>query len=142
MLDHLPYIIIGAALVMTSNPLLFILFLATNAMLNKLLKKSIRQPRPKGCASNLKTSYGMPSGHSQDASFAAAFVWWDASYMQKVILALATLTTLVQRVVTKCHSIAQVLTGLAVGATYGCLASHLSRKIMSSNGLITSEIGF
>ena len=129
MLDHLPYIIIGAALVLTSSPLVFILFLATNAMLNKLLKRSIQQPRPKDCASYLKKSYGMPSGHSQNASFAAAFVWWDATYVQKVILALATVTTLVQRVVTRCHSIVQVFSGLAVGSTFGLLTYHLSKKI-------------
>ena len=136
MLDHLPYIIIGAALVLTSSPLVFILFLAANAMLNKLLKRSIRQPRPTDCASYLKKSYGMPSGHSQNATFAAAFVWADATYVQKVILALATLATLVQRVVTRCHSVVQVLSGLAVGLTFGLLAFHLSKKIMDSNSLM------
>ena len=135
MLDHIPYIIIGAGLVLTSTPLVFILFLATNAMLNKLLKKNIQQPRPKDCSSYLKKSYGMPSGHSQHASFTAAFVWWDASYVQKVVLVLATLTTLVQRVVTKCHTVTQVLTGLVVGVTYGLLTYHLSKKIMPTNGL-------
>jgi membrane-associated phospholipid phosphatase len=139
MLDHLPYVIIGAALVLTSRPLVFVLFLAANAMLNKLLKRSIQQPRPRDCASYLKKSYGMPSGHSQNASFATAFVWTEATYVQKVVLALAVLATLVQRVVTRCHNIAQVLSGLAVGLTFGLLAFHLSKKIIDSHSLMNTR---
>jgi membrane-associated phospholipid phosphatase len=63
---------------------------------------------------------GMPSGHAQFAGFALVYVilsthsWWVWTFMS-----LLTLVTGVQRVVTQCHSVLQVLVGLFVGMVWG-----------------------
>jgi len=133
MLDFLPYMIVGAGAVLTSSPIFFLVCLGLNELVNKTLKNAIRQPRPTNCATYLKKSYGMPSGHSQVAGFASAFVWWDATQMQQIALALATLATLVQRVVSHCHSVPQVLSGFAVGAVFGLLCYKFALTMKQQN---------
>jgi hypothetical protein len=119
MLEFLPYIMVGAVLMLTSSPVFFLVCLALNELLNKALKHYIKQPRPIDCPIFLKKSYGMPSGHSQVAGFASAFIWRDATYIQRVALVLATLATMAQRVISRCHSIPQVAVGAVLGITFG-----------------------
>ena len=125
MLEYIPYIMVGASTVLTSSPILFLVFLFINDRLNKLLKSTIKQSRPKDCAPYMRKSYGMPSAHTQNASFAAAFVWNEVTRTQQMILALLTLATMAQRVYTYCHTIPQVLVGLGVGTFLGVLSYYI-----------------
>jgi len=132
MLDHLPYMMVGAATVLTSSPLLFLLAWFLNVLVNRLLKNSIKQPRPKDCDTYLKKSYGMPSCHSQNASFSSAFVWFEITDLQKMIFVLLTLVTMAQRVVSHCHSVSQVLVGSVVGAIFGLICFQLLLMLQKS----------
>ena len=129
LLDYLPYMMMGGSAVLTHYPLYFILFVLINTGLNIILKHQIRQGRPKTCPVYLKESYGMPSGHSQTASFSAAFVWQEVSLNQKMILGMLTLVTMAQRVYTDCHTVAQVLAGFLVGAVLGVSGYRISRLL-------------
>ena len=133
MIEFLPYMMVGGGAVITSTPILFLLFLGLNEILNKVSKNIIQQPRPKDCAPYMKKSYGMPSGHSQVAGFAAAFVWEEATRMQKMILILAAAVTMTQRVMTHCHSVAQVFAGVTVGVVFGLLAFKIVSQIKDKN---------
>jgi len=126
MLENLPFMIIGASVVLTSSPILFVLFIFLNRVLNYILKNAIQQKRPKECDKSIRHSYGMPSGHSQDASFAMAFVWFEVTKLQQYILLILILITLTQRVVSNCHSVAQVVAGLIVGVVFGILCYRLT----------------
>ena len=129
LLDYLPYMMLGGSAVLTQYPLYFILFVLINMGVNMLLKHQIKQGRPKTCPTYLKESYGMPSGHSQTASFSAAFVWQEVPLNTKLVLGMLTLITMAQRVFTDCHTVAQVLAGCAVGAAVGVSGYKLARKL-------------
>jgi len=127
LLDYLPYMMVGSSAVLSQSPLYFILFLLINTGVNILLKNQIQQNRPKGCPTYLKDSYGMPSGHSQTASFATAFVWQDVGLNEKLILGMLTLITMTQRVFTDCHTLGQVVVGFCVGVFVGVSGYRISR---------------
>ena len=128
-LENIPYMTIGAAAILTSNPFIFLLFAYFNMMLNNVLKDSIHQSRPKDCEPYLKKTYGMPSGHSQNVSFATAFVWFEMNRFQQMIFALLVVTTMVQRVVTNCHTIPQVFAGVTVGTLFGFISYRLVKEL-------------
>ena len=125
MLEQLPYIIIGGVLVLTSNPFYFLISLMVNVVVNHTLKNWIRQPRPKECEPFAKKSYGMPSAHTQNASFAAAFVWNEVTRAQQLVLALLVFICMAQRVLSYCHTRMQVLVGLLIGTTLGIISCKI-----------------
>ena len=134
MLDYLPYIMLGASGVVTSHPLYFAIFFVANFILNIFIKNQIKQPRPKGCDSFLKNSYGMPSQHSQTAGFVTAFVWSEIPRNQQMLLLALTLTTMVQRVWTQCHTVAQVIAGCILGLLLGVTAYRSTLFLKSKLG--------
>lgn len=125
-----------------------IAFLAVQ-LVTQVMKRTIRQPRPKGHRERCKlvltlpsegaTNYGMPSGH---AAHSVLFLTFLVLYMRdhrqafrsvpRVILAavlgLFVLAVLVHRVVLKCHTASQVGVGAAVGAVIGYAAYSLSLR--------------
>jgi membrane-associated phospholipid phosphatase len=121
MLEFIPYMMVGGAVVLTSSPLLFFVMLFINDRINKWLKNSIQDPRPKDCEPYMRKSFGMPSAHTQNASFAAAFIWSEVNMVQQIVLIMLTLITMVQRVYSHCHTVPQVLVGLIVGIIVGLL---------------------
>ena len=135
MLDYLPYIMLGASGVVTSHPLFFAIFFVANFVLNNFIKNKIKQPRPKGCDSFLKHSYGMPSQHSQTAGFVTAFVWPEIPQNQQMLLLALTFIVMAQRVWTQCHTVAQVIAGSVLGFILGTTAYHstlyLKRKLVT-----------
>ena len=97
-----------------------------NIWINGLLKKLIKQPRPKKSIKINKQdekysrSYGMPSGHAQSA--AANFVFIALLFRNEfltTVAALQTLLTLYQRYSFRMHSAPQLLVGSILGSASG-----------------------
>ena len=115
------------------NKILLVIFWnLMNYWLNGLLKRLIRQPRPKKMIKinqeDVASSrgYGMPSGHAQIAVNNLAFI--ALTFRNDAITGLATLQTLLtiyQRYSFRMHSAAQLLAGAIVGAASGYALSAL-----------------
>ena len=141
---HGPYILMVAASLMIiytaplvistlGNKILLVIFWnLMNYWLNGLLKRLIRQPRPKKMIKinqeDVASSrgYGMPSGHAQIAVNNLAFI--ALTFRNDAITGLATLQTLLtiyQRYSFRMHSAAQLLAGAIVGAASGYALSAL-----------------
>ena len=143
---HGPYILMVAAILMIiytataplvistlGNKILLVIFWnLMNYWLNGLLKRLIRQPRPKKMIKinqeDVASSrgYGMPSGHAQIAVNNLAFI--ALTFRNDAITGLATLQTLLtiyQRYSFRMHSAAQLLAGAIVGAASGYALSAL-----------------
>lgn len=120
--------LVGAAAVLTVHPVVYLFSLVLSLFLNRAIKNAVQQKRPPDCPKFLRKSFGMPSGHTQTASFATAFVWLSASNIQKIVLAALVVATMVQRVVSKAHTVAQVGVGLLVGSLLGVATSRLAGK--------------
>jgi membrane-associated phospholipid phosphatase len=128
-------IIYTAPLVISTlgNKILLVIFWnLMNYWLNGLLKRLIRQPRPKKMIKinqeDVASSrgYGMPSGHAQIAVNNLAFI--ALTFRNDAITGLATLQTLLtiyQRYSFRMHSAAQLFAGAIVGAASGYALSAL-----------------
>lgn len=125
-LENIPFMLVGAAAVLTVHPVVYLFSLILSLFLNRAIKNCVQQKRPPECPKFLRRSFGMPSGHTQTASFATAFVWQSVSKMQKLILAALVLATMVQRVVSRAHTVAQVCVGLLVGSLLGVVTSRVA----------------
>lgn len=130
--------------------ILFMLGVVGTELMNHGLKSIIRQPRPSGkglvnsvvtgCSSipeygKVSDSYGMPSGHAQLWGYTAAF--WALYMIQKekphaiahgLLLFLAAMLVAWSRVDMLCHSVPQVVVGLALGAVTGFLQVRWLRQ--------------
>jgi len=133
-LENIPFILVGAAGFLTAHPIVYLASLMLSLFLNRGIKNIVQQKRPPDCPKFLKKSFGMPSGHTQTASFAAAFVWQAASRPQQLVLAVLVVTTMVQRVVSKAHTVAQVGVGLLVGLMVGILTIKIAKTIENKSG--------
>ena len=141
---HGPYILMVAAILMIiytaplfistlGNKILLVIFWnLMNYWLNGLLKRLIKQPRPKKMIKinreDVASSrgYGMPSGHAQIAVNNLVFI--ALTFRNGAITGLATLQTLLtiyQRYSFRMHSAAQLLAGAIVGAASGYALSAL-----------------
>jgi hypothetical protein len=115
------------------NKILLVIFWnLMNYWLNGLLKRLIKQPRPKKMIKinreDVASSrgYGMPSGHAQIAVNNLVFI--ALTFRNGAITGLATLQTLLtiyQRYSFRMHSAAQLLAGAIVGAASGYALSAL-----------------
>jgi len=121
--------LVGAAAVLTVHPIVYLLSLLLSLFLNRAIKTTLQQKRPSDCPKFLRKSFGMPSGHTQTASFATAFVWQSITKMQQLVLAALVVATMVQRVVSKAHTVAQVGVGLLVGSLLGVVTSRVASKM-------------
>ena len=113
--------------------LLFTGLIKLNALLNYILKRIIKQPRP-GKQTGISipflkktkyNDYGMPSGHAQMAAFVATFFILHAEKYREIfglLFILITISTLYQRYKYKAHYISQIF----VGALLGILVSIIS----------------
>jgi membrane-associated phospholipid phosphatase len=128
-LENIPFMLVGAAAVLTVHPIVYLFSLIVSLFLNRAIKNNVQQKRPSDCPKFLRKSFGMPSGHTQTASFATAFVWQSISNVQKLVLAALVVATMVQRVVSKAHTVAQVGVGLLVGSLLGVVTSRFASKM-------------
>ena len=141
---HGPYTLMITAIIMIiytaplfistlGNKILLVIFWnLMNYWLNGLLKRLIKQPRPKKMIKinreDVASSrgYGMPSGHAQIAVNNLVFI--ALTFRNGAITGLATLQTLLtiyQRYSFRMHSAAQLLAGAIVGAASGYALSAL-----------------
>ena len=109
------------------NKILFVIgWNFMNYWLNGLLKRLIKQPRPKKMIKINRQDvvssrgYGMPSGHAQIAANNLVFIaLLFRNEMVTVLATLQTLLTIYQRYSFRMHSASQLLAGTALGATSG-----------------------
>ena len=109
------------------NKILFVIaWNFMNYWLNGVLKRLIKQPRPKKMIKINRQDvvssrgYGMPSGHAQIA--ANNLVFLALLFRNETVTALGTLQTLLtiyQRYAFRMHSAAQLLAGTALGTASG-----------------------
>jgi hypothetical protein len=101
-------------------PIYYVVGGLVNAVLSKLLKMIIRQPRPSTAVS--LTEYGMPSSHSQSLFYFSTILLSKFGYRRPLlasVLALYTLTAASWRVSTGLHTVEQTAVGAVVGAAMG-----------------------
>jgi len=110
------------------DTIIFIIGFLSCGFLNGLLKKMIKDPRPKKpdkfLASeqfnNSKTVYGLPSGHSQNVFYAITYLYlvtktfipWDALFLSISAL------MFYERLKFHNHTILQLIAGAAVGIIF------------------------
>ena len=123
---------------MTALNTVLVLAMVTSAGLNFFLKDMIRQHRPvdwetskgcgmfKECCGDLQFSYGMPSGHAQcSVVFAICYTYlllrggihWGQISACALLWAWTAYVCLT-RVQLRCHTKAQVMAGVVIGAAY------------------------
>jgi membrane-associated phospholipid phosphatase len=127
--------------------LFYIVGFITNELLTRVLKPWIRDPRPGPVSRPLAPTdkYGMPSGHSQLAAFSLVFMalvlqekHYGYGWIIILLFLFLTLVSMVQRVVIKAHSIAQVIIGGLLGGGIGYLFYDLSKKIYKKKIILPS----
>ena len=116
--------------------------LATKNQLMKLMKPynhklgflgSFCRPLDKGCKNISMTGYGMPSGHSQVASFIPAIYYFlykdydDFSYPKFLTMISIGIFIMSTRYTSKVHSIQQII----VGSLYGILIAYGMGKVIN-----------
>ena len=116
-----------------------------NVILNLVLKVLIKSPRPDEdpkkfelVIKNLKYTFkdcvpfnifGMPSGHTQNAFFSTAFIYF-ALRSKKLLYfyLLVSFITLFQRVISRDHTISQVIVGSIIGSIVAYYAYHMAQE--------------
>ena len=85
------------------------------------------------------TSYGMPSGHSQNSALFATFLILKllssgvsnvSSYIKIAVIAGWSLSVMVSRWVFKCHTVQQIIIGAALGTFFGFSAFKMKDYIL------------
>jgi membrane-associated phospholipid phosphatase len=123
----------------------YITGLITNSILNIILKGIIKQPRPiennklfnlimtNGKSHLFKNGvpydrFGMPSGHTQMALFSTVFMYLFSKRNTDLLIlfGVISLFTIIQRVIYKQHSIAQVIIGSVIGGIMGYIAYYFA----------------
>jgi membrane-associated phospholipid phosphatase len=146
-----------------TDVLMFIIFLLISDIFNHIFKHYVMEPimgkrnwpilgtgtRPKGAkhcslfkssGNGKPTSYGMPSGHSQNAVLFSSYIIGnlinnDFNYVIKVggifIFSVIPLIVMYSRVHFKCHTVQQVIIGGLIGAGLGSLYFNNKNKILN-----------
>lgn len=123
-----------------------------NEKLNNIFKNDIAKPlmdknkftilgygtRPKGAKNcgilsdgKLSKSYGMPSGHSQDAMYFATFQFLNTTNIYyKIFVIFIGLWVMFSRVKLGCHTYQQVIIGGIIGSVIAFLWNKLYQKLI------------
>ena len=114
-----------------------------NEISNRILKYLIKQPRPTGIKyintwdTHTAVSYGMPSGHSQNAAAATIFlILYTKSPLLAVYAILQTLLTMYQRYCYKKHTTNQIICGGIIGIIMGSLYYVIFNNNSVENAII------
>ena len=114
----------------------YFIFVIINTVINKELKKWIKEPRPSGWKKfatfeklENEESYGMPSGHAQSAMFSIMFYYllFGIDEVLYVMIFITTLTVY-QRYRNKNHTASQLMVGLFVGGFIGWSIYYIIKK--------------
>ena len=112
-------------------PLFYILAAITNGLLSKVIKKTLKQPRP---LQSVKGGYGMPSSHAQSFFFFLTVLVvnhqriFPNGYLALITcFALAVYTVVANswRITTRLHTTAQTVVGGMLGAAVAISASRI-----------------
>lgn len=105
-----------------------LLFVLINETSNRIFKYLIQQPRPTGITyinswdSHPTSSYGMPSGHAQNAAAATIFlILYTKNPLIAVYAICQTFLTMYQRYFYKKHTTHQIICGGIIGIIMGSL---------------------
>ena len=120
----------------------YLIFILFNTVLNKILKNTIKSPRP-GKPSEYtiyKTyentsgseAYGMPSGHAQSVSFSTLYVYLVTKSKNLLIGgSFISALSLMQRYRFKRHSMKQLLVGVIIGSCVAYISYNLSTLFLT-----------
>jgi membrane-associated phospholipid phosphatase len=121
--------------------MMFTLGSIANTFLNRTLKSTWREPRPRGQIDFIDHNhltgpeqYGLPSGHAQASFFALAFLFFSKG-PQAVIytMALLCILTLYQRWKYRRHTIKQLALGSLIGALFAYALVFLTEFSLYKN---------
>ena len=110
------------------SPYLFVFIMGSiaNALLNKALKMTFQEPRPKGQIPFIDhdhqigtEQYGLPSGHAQSSFFSLAFLFFaNGPPAFLYTMSFLCILTLYQRWKYRRHSIRQLVIGSLIGISF------------------------
>jgi len=123
----------------------YFIFVIINTIINKELKKWIKEPRPIGWKSfatfeklENEESYGMPSGHAQSAMFSVVFYYLLFGIDEVLyIMILITTLTVYQRFLNKNHTGSQLIIGLFIGGFIGWSIVYVAKKYKKKISLLS-----
>lgn len=117
----------------------FIVARYTNEQINKILKLTIKEERPKDGKSygNEKyegaSKYGFPSGHSQEIFFSIMFLYLATNSIPLLIVTVfISIMTVYQRLSSKKHTVSQLLAGSVIGSVNGYLSFRITKKYLET----------
>jgi membrane-associated phospholipid phosphatase len=126
----------------------YLVGLLINTILNLVLKGIIQQPRPfedekkfnlavknipetifkDGIPFNI---FGMPSGHAQMALYSTVYIYLSLKNINVLLFYIfMSLIIIVQRVISKSHSIFQVVVGAIIGSFMGYTAFYFAETVI------------
>lgn len=109
-----------------------------NEMVNELLKKIIKDPRPVLITNDVNAHdyYGMPSGHTQHSIFSIVYVGlMKPNVLFMMCLCMLLIISVYERLVNNKHTIWQVIVGGIVGLMMSWLVYTLTIKYWTSQTL-------
>ena len=126
-----------------------------NENLNKIFKNYVAKPlignknipilgigkRPKGAKNcgvlsdgKIAKTYGMPSGHSQDAGFFMIYqILNTKNTFLKVLTAFVSIWVMLSRVKLGCHTYQQVIIGGLIGVIFGYIYNYIYHSYVKNN---------
>jgi dolichyldiphosphatase len=130
-----------------NHHLFFFLGLVFSHELAKLIKRTVKQPRPDGA---FLSSYGMPSDHSQFLFFATTYVTCvlfsranikkSSAFISSVTMLSITLIVCYSRLFLGVHTWQQVLVGALLGIVTGPIWYKITTGYLLSKKLLVSTI--
>ena len=144
----------GSVVFNKSLPVYFIVGSLVSDLINYLLKKSLQyplknqkwaqRPNPSKTGCGMVNSFGFPSGHAQNTSFAAIF--WSlyildrqkittGSIIQVIILWIIAVLVWFSRIQNGCHNLIQVLSGAIIGFFLGLVYYYLVKNYLLKDNM-------
>ena len=124
---------------------IYMLGFILNNILNIIIKNIIKEPRPSNSSRILEIAitnkqmvdfdlYGMPSGHTQTCGYNLAFITLvlNNSFITGSYL-MITFFAFFQRYKFYNHTLLQLLVGLFIGISMGCLSYNVANKWIKGN---------
>jgi membrane-associated phospholipid phosphatase len=147
-----PFILLLFSLYLLSNKqnlqFYYLVGLLINTILNLVLKGIIQQPRPfedekkfNFAVKNIPETifkdgipfniFGMPSGHAQMALYSTVYIYLSLKNINVLLFYIfMSLIIIVQRVISKSHSIFQVVVGAFIGSFMGYTAFYFAETVI------------
>lgn len=107
--------------------------------INKILKNVIREERPSNGENYANERYvgahvyGMPSGHAQSVFFSVVFLYLATrSNILLLLTGSIAVLTLLQRWISRKHTVAQLIAGSVVGAVNAFLAYKITKRFIET----------